>query len=267
MGRPTQPIVLDRHWDVSSLIGETFKLFWRHKLLFLTITAIVVVPTVVLLDVAMSADTFDAESGEFDGTAFLAGMGSLLLFITVVPALVTALHVVSVLRIAEGEAPGVGEALALAGRRAWPAIGASVLYMLCIVVGLVLLIVPGLYLGVRLYFAAQAAVVDGETPGGAITRSAELVKGRWWQTFGRLLLAGIVFGLVVAPLSGVVALLDFGVLYVVLDVIAQTIGLSLTALFGTLVFMDYHGHREAAAEPAGHGGFQPPQPPAPQRFG
>lgn len=264
MGRPTEPVELDRNWDVGDLLGETFKLFWKHKLLFLAITAIIAVPYIVVVDLIWGEE-LAAGGRDINWASFIVPT---ILGATVVPALITALHVVSLLRIAEGERPSVGEAFGLASDRAGAAIGTTVLYTLAVAVGLVLLIVPGIWLAVRLYLGAQVAVVDKLGPVDALRRSFELTRDRWWQTFGRMLLAGIVFGLVTAPLNIAVQLRDFDAVYVVLDVILQTIVLSLTALFGTLLFMDYHGHRHSPADRAvGYGGFEPPRPPPAQPFG
>jgi hypothetical protein len=264
MSKPTQPFVLDRHWDVSSLMGETFKLFWRYKWLFLAITAIIAVPYVVAVNLIWGEELADETAPFRWESTVVPG----LLSATVVPALITALHVVSLLRIADGVQPSVGEAFGLAADRVGPVIGASLVYIVAVAVGLVLLIVPGIYLATSLYFAAQAAVVDGLGPVAAARRSHELVRGRWWQTFGRLLLAGLVIGLLTIPLAIPLALVEFGVVYVLVDVVIESVVLSLMALFGTLVFMDYHGHRaQEAAEPAGYGGFEPPHPPDAPRFG
>ena len=73
----------------------------------------------------------------------------------------TALQVVAVHALAEGEEPTVGAALRRAAPRLPAAAGAVVLYSLGVALGLVALIVPGIWLSVRWYFAAQAAVVDG----------------------------------------------------------------------------------------------------------
>ena len=255
--------MFDRHWTVGSLLGETFRLFWRHAPLFLTITAVVVVPLVVAMEAASDAVRPGPGTpiGRVGAGVYLVGTLNLLLWVTVAPALVTALHVVALLRIAAGERPGILEALRLAARRALPALGATFLYMVAILAGLVFLIVPGIWLSVKLYFGAQAAVVDERAPFGALERSAELVDGRWWQTFGRLLLAGIVFALVGMPLDGATRLLDGGAIGLALTALAQLIVMSLTALFGTLVFMDYRRDDPRVSEqPAGRGGFAPPQP-------
>ena len=66
--------------------------------------------------------------------------------------------------LAEGEEPTVGAALRRAAPRLPAAAGAVVLYSLGVALGLVALVVPGIWLGVRWYFAAQAAAVDGLGP-------------------------------------------------------------------------------------------------------
>jgi hypothetical protein len=256
MGKPVEPVILERRWDVSSLLGETFKLFFKHAPLFITVTALVAVPYVVALDLVMG-DTGD-DPTDID---WAAAVVPLVLGSTVVPALITSLHAVALLRMSEGERPSVGEAFSLAFARLGAVIGAILLYILVVALGLILLIIPGIWLAVRLYFSAQAAVIDGLGPRDALRRSAELVKDRWWITVGRFILAGIVFGLATIPLSVPLGLIDYGAVYIVLHCVVQTVNLSLTALFGTLVFFDYRGAK------AGHGGFEPPRPPDTHGFG
>jgi hypothetical protein len=260
MGQPTEPLKLDRAWTAADLIGETFRLISRHAVLFMTMTAVVVFPYVIVTDVL----TGDTSGDDLTGRVVAGGAVTLLLGSLVVPAYVTALHVVAVLRLAEGERPTVSEALRAAARRALPALGATALYLLAVIGGLILLIVPGVILGVRLYFSAQAAVVDNLGPADALRRSNELVKGRWWQTLGRLLLSGIVFSLIGIPFGIAFATLDFGVVYVLADAVGQTIVLSLTALFGTLVFMDYRLDALPAEPEPTYGGFDPPRPAGPR---
>jgi hypothetical protein len=257
MGKPTEPVLLDRHWDVGALLGQTFKLFWRHAGLFLALTAIIAVPYVLATSLLWGEDLkeFDAENLPPWQAFVIPGI----LGATVIPALITAVHVVSVRRLSEGERPSVGEAFSLAADRAGPAILTGLLYVVVVALGFLLLIVPGVFLAVRLYLGVQIAVVERVGPVEALTRSSELVKGRWWPTFGRLLLAGIVFAIVTAPLSVPAELVDYGTVWVVLSCLQQLIELSLTALFGTLVFFDYK--LPAREKPAAYGGFEPPQAP------
>ncbi|MCT9004937.1 DUF7847 domain-containing protein [Streptomyces rhizosphaerihabitans] len=58
---------------------------------------------------------------------------------------------------------------------------------------LLLIVVPlMIWLFVRFSFAPAAAVLEGASPVTAMRRSARLVRGTWWRTFGILLLGGLI---------------------------------------------------------------------------
>ncbi len=59
-------------------------------------------------------------------------------------------------------------------------------------VGMFTLIIPGIYVFVSWYFVVQAVVIDGDRGFAPVTRSAALVRGRWWQSAG----TGLAFVLV-----------------------------------------------------------------------
>ena len=175
---------LDQPRTLGELVALTFELFGRHLATFLTLTLIVVAPAVILVDGVWGG--YLADGGNAEPSAG-ASWASFALATLVIPALVTALQVVAVHALAEGEEPTVGAALRRAAPRLPAAAGAVVLYSLGVALGLVALIVPGIWLSVRWYFAAQAAVVDGLRPVDALRRSAEVVETRWWRTLGVLL--------------------------------------------------------------------------------
>jgi hypothetical protein len=58
-----------------------------------------------------------------------------------------------------------------------------------------LLILPGIYFGIALYFSQLILIDQGTRGTQALGASRALVRGRWWGTFWRLLAGGIVFGL------------------------------------------------------------------------
>lgn len=67
-----------------------------------------------------------------------------------------------------------------------------------------LLILPGIYFAIALYFS-QIILIDQGTRGTqALAASRALVRGRWWATFWRLLVGGIVFGLLIGISVGIV---------------------------------------------------------------
>jgi hypothetical protein len=79
---------------------------------------------------------------------------------------------------------------------------ASLIANLIIGLGLILLIVPGLYLLGRLCLTGASVVAEGHrNPIAAITRSFELSKGNGWAVLGLVLIVGIA-GAIVAAVIG-----------------------------------------------------------------
>lgn len=75
------------------------------------------------------------------------------------------------------------------GPRYWPSIGLGLLTLLITVGGLLLLVIPGIYWGVRLVFASQRFVSDELGVMDSIRASRADVTGRWWNVFGLVLMS------------------------------------------------------------------------------
>lgn len=244
-GEGTPEVDLRRERDLGDLISTTLALFAPHASVFFTMSLIVVAPVMLLVDGIWGRQLADGPDAEIAlEPALVSGLFTGL----VIPALVTALHVRVVEGLARGEAPTVGGAFAAVRDRLAPVFGAIVLYTLVVSAGLVAFIVPGIWLSVRLYFAAQAAVVEKLGPAAALRRSAALTRGSWWRTFGLLLAISLLVGLAGAIVTGLAGAAGDGVVYVVAAILVQSVAISLTALFGTLLFFDLRA-RSAAAPP------------------
>ncbi len=71
--------------------------------------------------------------------------------------------------------------------RAAPAAGhhrLSILSGFFVLLGTILLVLPGIYLYVSFAVAVPVLLVEGAGPWRALGRSRRLVQGRWWGTFG-----------------------------------------------------------------------------------
>lgn len=242
--------------DLGEVVGDTLRVFFGNFVVFFTMTLLVVAPLTVLVEGIWGQALSDGPDA--DGPLAAFAVGSLLQFV-VVPPLVTALHVVVVMRLADGGRPTVATAIRGAAPTFLPAIAVVALYGFCVSGGLLLLIGPGIFLSVSWYFGAQVAVVEGRRNVDALSRSADLVTGRWWATFGRLLVVSVVAGLITVPLAAGAALVHDGVAFVALTTVERTITLSLSAIAGTLLFFDLRA-RKARPQPAA---FAPPASPTP----
>ncbi|MCK9361237.1 hypothetical protein M0Q28_03320 [Patescibacteria group bacterium] len=97
----------------------------------------------------------------------------------------------------------------------WPFLWVMLLQGFAVLGGLFVFFLPGIWLSVMLGYSLLVLVEDGTTGIQALAASAELVKGRWWATFGRNLVAGIVVGLL-GSLTTFIVLLIVG-LFVGMD--------------------------------------------------
>ena len=231
---------LDRQRTLGELVGLTFELFVRHLATFLSLTLIVVAPIVIAIDGAWGGTL--ADGGDAHPSTAVRAVSSAL-SVLVIPPLVTAVHVAAVQMLARGEEPGVGSALRVARPRLLAAVGAVALYSLVVAAGLIALVIPGIWLAVRCYFAPQAAVVDGLGPADALRRSAEVVQQRWWRIFGALVVFALVTGLPGAILGAILDGIHDGVVYTSGYVLVQAVLFSLSAIFGTLLFFDSRARR------------------------
>jgi hypothetical protein len=179
---------------------------------------------------------------------FVYNVGS---FGLVIP-LITAAHVFAVMDLASGGNPSVRSIL----RSALPVLpavaGAVVLATLAMMGGFVLLIIPGIYLTVLLWFSAQAAAVERTGPIGALRRSTQLVEGRWWSTLGITFLISLALFVVTAVVGMPIYLaglaLDEPLVALAGVIVLDTLAYSLGALTSTLLFFTWRATRLPEAE-------------------
>jgi hypothetical protein len=81
-----------------------------------------------------------------------------------------------------GEDLGVGTVLQASLGRIVPLFVMSILFIIAIMIGCVLLVVPGLILMVSLMLSWNLVVFEGKGPIAALTGSHRLVWGSWWRT-------------------------------------------------------------------------------------
>jgi len=84
--------------------------------------------------------------------------------------------------IAYGGDLGFGASASMGMRRLFPVIVASVLYLIAIMLGYVLLIIPGIFLGLNLAFYALCIVLEGDGIIESLKHSYRLMWGHWWRT-------------------------------------------------------------------------------------
>ena len=149
--------------------------------------------------------------------------------------------------VVDDDVERIAAALREAAGRAPSAVLTVALYTVAVAVGLALLVVPGVYLAVRLYFGAQAAVVEQLGPVGALRASAQLVRNQWARCFLYLFGSTILLGIPPALLGELAAqAIEDGTGaagFLTVSLVVEAVFMSLTALFGTLLYFDLRRRR------------------------
>ena len=113
-------------------------------------------------------------------------------------------------------------------------VGAQLLSFLLILIGTLLFIIPGVYLAICFQFVVIISIREKLSVTETLRRSHKLISGKWWSTFGLILIMSIITGIISIifqfPLlvSSVMTALGFGngltdskILMVVMTIIAM----------------------------------------------
>lgn len=145
-----------------------------------------------------------------------------------------------------------------------PAVGrvavASIVAGIGIVIGLIFVIVPGLYLLTIWCLVVPVVVLEGKRTMEALERSRQLVRGHGWQVFGTLVLVFIVLLVVGLVIGLLLVALPMAARNFISNIVSGTLVSPFLALVLTLGYF-----RLLAAEGGSAG--EPPTPPYPTGYG
>ena len=146
---------------------------------------------------------------------FLLSLGSLLIFstlATVMAVTVVNIYVKLYLEKEEG-AIEVGEVWAGVKANYFKVLAASVLVFLITTLATLFFIIPGIYVGVILSLVFTVVIIENVSPFEALGRCFELIKEKWWSTFGLIIVTGIIRGVLAFIFAVPMSLLAFFNIY------------------------------------------------------
>jgi hypothetical protein len=202
---------------LGALVGNSLRVYLANLVPFVALAALTMAPWAVLSCCIEYGAVLPTPGVEF-------AMLALRMVGTNVLAGALAFGVVQQLR---GLPAGMNDVLGIGVRTLLPVLAVGIVTGLLIGIGVVLLVVPGLYLATILFVAVPAAVLERRGVGGSMQRSTDLTLGSRWPIFGACVLtivltagSGFVLEWACAPM-GVPTWLDF-VTSLVLDPFVST---------------------------------------------
>ena len=229
MSDPSSQIDLSRPRTNGQILDAAFRTYARRPLLFMFLTAIVLVPYGVAVVLVAQQKHVSA------ATELLLALAELAL----VNPVIAALQMQALLDLGEGRQPHITDVVARGLRVLAVVAAADIIAGICEVAGLFLFVIPGVFAAVRLAVAAPAAATEPITWPEAIRRSLELTRGNFWRVLGLLAIQAVLTYLVALILgAGSVAGVAVGA---VLAVIAQ----SFCMLLINLLYFDLRARQTA----------------------
>jgi hypothetical protein len=230
--------------EVGALFRDALSLFGRHFWLFVTLSAVVVVPTELIVEgVGLERLTSSYDSSP---SVAEAAIPTIVEFLVVTPIIV-AICIHALHSIADGQRPSPGPVLVAGFEAFTPLFAAVVLAAAGIALGFLALILPGVYLAIRWYFVPQAVVIDGARGPAALSRSTELVEGFWWRTFGLVVLANVAVAvpgfILLAPFAAIAESTDRAVWALLGSAVITSITAPFVAIYSTLLYYDMRARK------------------------
>jgi len=243
-----EPLDLNRPRSAGELLGDSLGIYFRNFLMLVGAAATVVVPIeLILVGFGLKQFTADPDAALSSGAQVM----DVLVMYAVVAPLVTAIAVALLKGLGNGQRPRFGPTVVGALEAFTPLFITLLIAAAGISIGLILFIVPGVYLAVRWTFASQAVLLDRVRGAQALQRSGELTTGNWWRVFGVLLLAGLVAVIATAAVGLPFELLahsaDSGALRLTGLIIVRTLTTPFLAVMITLLYFDLRARRGVAA--------------------
>jgi hypothetical protein len=195
---------MDRKLDFGSAFSRVFDLYGKHFVPLITYAAIFYFVIAAIMALVLGVLITSVTAGALLGLVgiVVAIIGSMLLTGAYIIALTEANNT--------GSFPSFGEVWP----RVTPKLGALIVTAIIagigIMLGFILLIIPGLVLATWWYVASPVVMLEDKSGFDALGRSRELVRGNGWTVFALFLVVSILTGIAGGILGGIAgAILGF----------------------------------------------------------
>ena len=239
---------------LGEILGSAFEIYRNNAAQLLTIVALIVVPLSVVsflvarvaLGVKTKHELIGQQSVKIVEPRSFWIFALAALISAAIGIITTAILQAAILRGAVqatiGDPVDVRESYRWGLRRFRSVLLVSILVGLVVVVGFILLIIPGVIFLIFLSVSVPALIVEGLRGRQAMRRSWNLVRGHFWHVFGVVIIAAIITALV----GGLISAIGGGNRFVglIFGAVGQIIVAPYSALVTVLLYLDLRARKE-----------------------
>ena len=184
-------------FDAADILGQSVQLIKLGAARLFPIAILSAIPQCILLYYNQSLPISDDPEVMFSTLGTTCGL-SLVMSVISLYAYIAAVFTVEAL--VQGRPDGVLAAFRFALSRLLPVLLVFFVFMILTMLGMAILVIPGIILAIYLAFAIPAAALRNlNLP--ALEYSHKLVQGQWWRVFGILLGIGLLTGITTSLLN------------------------------------------------------------------
>ena len=198
--------------DLGAIITDTFKFFrLEWKPFFITIMKAAIIPILIAIIAIIfytssfssffegfayaSYDAYGPEPEIQDFGMFFISFIAFLIAYLVAYAIVTVSGLSYIRSYIENKGVVNFEDVSMSTKdNFWSYVGLFFLNGLIVGIGLILCIIPGIYLSVPIALTTCLLIFEKRSVGDSISYSFDFIKGHWWETFGIILVIQLIIG-------------------------------------------------------------------------
>jgi hypothetical protein len=241
---------------VGQTLSAAFDLYRQQATTLWTIVAVVVIPAQALIVIIERVILAGGTTQAINGTIYTTDSTGLLAIVVIVVTFLSVILTMGALSKClldsyTGHPSGWRHSVQFAADRVGPLAWLAIICGFFLVIGYILLIIPGIFLTVAWIVAVPAVMFEGSSAFGSLRRSYDLVKGRWWATFGALLLAivcivgiSIVLGLLLGGIANSNSTSVILVLGGASRILAALVTYPLVAAVSAVIYIDLRVRKE-----------------------
>jgi hypothetical protein len=225
----------ESQFRVGAVLNRTSSVLSRNFLTFFVVTIVAYLP--LLLIPGSIAGTAPEPTAGGVGLIFLGG------FLTMVLGMLSqAVVLYGAFQDMRGRSVNLGESLKVGLRRFFPIVGLAILMSLGMMIGFLLLIIPGFILFAMWFVATPPCVVEQLGPFRSLGRSSQLTKGHRWKVFGLFIVLLLISAVIGGGVNMVLRQLGSTVLTIIGSLTWNGVW---GALYSIAVVVTYHDLRVA----------------------